>query len=227
MSKKRDKRSERPSADFRNQPFAPLKGFAPPDRPAPPLPRTDAVEDSDELFRKAMSGTRRINGPTNAAAEQAAASPPAREEIPEEAEADEGLFLDALRALGTGGFRDHLPAPDDVNEDDRAGSRSSSRRMRQLRKGAIRISQELDLHGFVKDEALRRLEHFIASASARGLEAVLVITGKGANSPDGPVLPAAVAQWLRGPGLRYAAEFHHAPRDKGGSGALVVFLRRR
>jgi DNA-nicking Smr family endonuclease len=99
--------------------------------------------------------------------------------------------------------------------------------MRQLKRGTLRIGAELDLHGFVKDEALRRLEHFIASASVRGQDAVLVITGKGTNSPDGPVLHGAVAAWLRGPGLRYVPEFHPAPRDRGGSGAYVVFLRRR
>ena len=99
--------------------------------------------------------------------------------------------------------------------------------MRQLKRGTIRISGELDLHGFLKDDALRRLEHFIASAYARGLQAVLVITGKGLNSPDGPVLPGAVAAWLREQGKGMVAEFLPAPRDRGGSGAIVVFLKKR
>ena len=99
--------------------------------------------------------------------------------------------------------------------------------MRQLKRGTIRISEELDLHGFLKDEALKRLEHFIANAYARGSQSVLVITGKGINSPEGPVLPGAVAAWLREQGRGMIAEFHPAPRDRGGSGAIVVFLRQR
>jgi DNA-nicking Smr family endonuclease len=55
----------------------------------------------------------------------------------------------------------------------------------------------------------------------------LVITGKGLNSPDGPVLQGAVREWLRTAGAKMVAEFHDGPRDKGGSGAVVVFLRRR
>jgi DNA-nicking Smr family endonuclease len=99
--------------------------------------------------------------------------------------------------------------------------------MRQLKRGTIRISAELDLHGFLKDEALARLEHFISDAYSLGRQAVLVITGKGINSPDGPVLPGAVSRWLREPGKGMVAEFHPAPRDKGGSGAFVVFLKQK
>jgi len=91
----------------------------------------------------------------------------------------------------------------------------------------IRISEELDLHGSLKDEALRRLEQFITSASARGLEAVPRDHGKGPQFAEGPVLPAAVDAWLRDRGKSMVAEFHAAPRDKGGSGAVVVFLKRR
>jgi DNA-nicking Smr family endonuclease len=97
--------------------------------------------------------------------------------------------------------------------------------MKLLKRGTIRISEELDLHGYLKDEALQRLEHFITGALHRGRKAVLVITGKGINSPEGPVLQGAVADWLRDKGRAMVAEFEKAPRDKGGSGAVVVFLR--
>jgi DNA-nicking Smr family endonuclease len=91
----------------------------------------------------------------------------------------------------------------------------------------VTIAAELDLHGFLRDEALFRLEHFISSSAAKGFPAVLVITGKGVNSPDGPVLRRAVDHWLREQGKGMVAEFAPAPRDKGGSGAFVVFLRKR
>ncbi len=229
MTRKRTNK-ERPDAGFRTHPFRSLKGAAAPDRPAAPAkpapPRTAAetAGDAEELFRQAMRGAKRIDRPEEREVRQAAPRGPAPEPAPADVAPEERFFLEAMRSLGA------APAPspeeDEDGEDDR-GKRSASTRMRRLRKGAIRISRELDLHGFVKDEALRRLEHFVASAAAHGEQAVLVITGKGTNSPGGPVLPAAVAAWLRGPGLRYAAEFHPAPRDRGGSGALVVFLRGR
>jgi DNA-nicking Smr family endonuclease len=99
--------------------------------------------------------------------------------------------------------------------------------MRQLKRGAIRISQELDLHGFLKDEALKRLERFLANAFSLGQEAVLVITGKGINSPEGPVLRGAVAECLREKGKTLVAEVSKAPREMGGSGAFVVFLKKK
>ena len=105
--------------------------------------------------------------------------------------------------------------------------RSAVGRMRQLKRGAIRIREELDLHGEIRDAALVKLEHFIAGAFHRGQKAVLVITGKGINSPEGPVLQGAVAAWLRGKGKGMVAEFAPAPRDLGGSGAFVVFLKVR
>ena len=111
--------------------------------------------------------------------------------------------------------------------DETAARQSSSSRMKQLKRGAIRISAELDLHGCLRDEALVKLRQFLAAAHGRGQKAVLVITGKGINSAEGPVLQGAVADWLRENGKGLVAEFAPAPRDKGGSGAFVVFLKNR
>jgi len=54
-----------------------------------------------------------------------------------------------------------------------------------------------------------------------------VITGKGNNSPGEPVLRNAVGVWLREVGKTMVSEFVAAPRDMGGSGAFVVFLREK
>jgi DNA-nicking Smr family endonuclease len=79
----------------------------------------------------------------------------------------------------------------------------------------------------LKDEALQRLEQFISEAVTLGQQAVLVITGKGLNSPEGPVLQGAVAAWLKDEGKRMVLEFVPAPRYLGGSGAFVVFLKKQ
>jgi DNA-nicking Smr family endonuclease len=167
-----------------------------------------------------VSGARRIDG--EGEQEPGPPSPGIAGPQPGDDENNRELFLQAMGALNT----TTLPAeaPELENEEP---SRSSSSRMRRLKRGTIHIAEELDLHGFLKEEALKRLEHFISSAYARGSQAVLVITGKGINSPEGPVLRGAAAAWLREQGKGMVAEFLPAPRDKGGSGAIVAFLRKR
>jgi DNA-nicking Smr family endonuclease len=100
-------------------------------------------------------------------------------------------------------------------------------RLRQLRRGGIRIDLQLDLHGLTKDEAIENLDRFVKGAYNRGQKGVLVITGKGNNSPGEPVLKLAVAGWLREGGKAMVSEFVAAPRDMGGTGAFVVFLKEK
>lgn len=225
MTRNRKNNKKEPGAGaFQNRPFKALKGVTP-KAPAPPPAASKASSneervDDDELFLRSVSGAR----PINAESEQdpGPPSPVTVRQQPGDEENNRDLFLQAMGALNTTTLRTETPEPEDTES-----TRSPSSRMRQLKRGTIRIGDELDLHGFLKDEALRRLEHFIASAYARGSQAVLVITGKGINSPEGPVLPGAAAAWLREEGKVMVAEFHPAPREKGGSGAIVAFLRKR
>jgi len=213
-------------ADFKNNPFRPLRGFTPQTPSAKktaPLPRRKAqqTEDDSALFLLAVEGARRIEG------DEGPAAGPAMQKTAEKREAavteDRELFLKAMQKIGTT-LRDRLPVEAELDEPERQAPTS---RMRQLKRGSIRIGDELDLHGYLRDEALAELERFIASACNRGLDAVLVITGKGVNSPEGPVLKGAAATWLGGRGKGMVAEFLPAPRDKGGSGAYVVFLKKK
>ena len=223
--KRRNRKQEQEAGAFQNSPFKALKGVI---GKTPPLPATaqrasshEDHEDDEGLFLRSVSGAARIAADGDQ--EPGPQTPPAAAEnrVNDEAQG-RALFLQAVGMIGTAVRRDGIS---DLEEE--APARSSSSRLRQLKRGTIRISEELDLHGFLKDDALRRLEHFTASAYARGLQAILVITGKGHNSPDGPVLPGAVAAWLREQGKGMVAEVHAAPRDKGGSGAMVVFLKKR
>ena len=221
---KKPKPDENFSGNFKNNPFKPLKGFTPKTDPVgkktcnAPL-RDDRDEDDESLFLRTVEGARRI-GPTHGAT-GAAIKHKAAVQADLGGQEEKRLFLQAMRKIGTS-VRDELSEP----ESEEPERRSSTSRMRQLKRGTIKISAELDLHGFFKDEALIRLERFIASAFGRGLKAVLVITGKGINSPEGPVLQGAIAAWLRDKGKGLVAEFAPAPRDMGGSGAFVVFLKK-
>jgi DNA-nicking Smr family endonuclease len=101
--------------------------------------------------------------------------------------------------------------------------------LRALRTGDPPVQARLDLHGRVRDEAVRGVERFIAAARARGARAALVIHGRGHNSEaGGPVLRPAIWQWLSSPAAARAGvlAFTSAhPRD-GGAGATVMLLRR-
>lgn len=221
---KKNKSPEHAPADFKNNPFKSLKGLKPPAAPTPAgkaakPQRKETTEDAVDLFLRAVDGVKAIDPRSADTPETAKRKVAAKSIVPEHNE--EQLFLQAMQKIGAT-FREE-PAP----ETEEAPRQSASSRMKQLKRGTIRISDELDLHGFLKDEALVKLQHFIAAAYNRGQKAVLVITGKGINSPEGPVLQGAVADWLRVKGKGIVAEFSAAPRDKGGSGAFVVFLKTR
>ncbi|MGE5172361.1 MAG: Smr/MutS family protein [Betaproteobacteria bacterium] len=221
---KKKKSAEQFPVEFKNDPFTSLKGFTPPARKksgALPSRKEERSEDDSALFLQAVSGARKLE--KDATAAPGPTEHKAAEQPNSVASEDSLLFLQALQKIGNAS-RDQWQVREEANE---PRNRSSSGRKRQLRRGTIRISQELDLHGFLRDEAITRLEQFIARAYSRGFEAVLVITGKGYNSSEGPVLRGAVAAWLRESGRGMVAEFSPAPRDKGGSGAFVVFLKKR
>jgi len=224
---KKKKPDDQAQPDFKNNPFKSLKGFAPAPaithkkaaRPSAPAKSTSGpdADDEESLFFRAVGGARRIDPVPD---EEAASRPEVPDRPVTSAPEDRTLFLQAMQKIGTT-FRDEAG-----EAEQEAGARQSpTSRMKQLKRGAVRISQELDLHGFVKEEAIQRLEQFIRNAVSREQKAVLVITGKGINSSEGPVLQGAVADWLRGKGKGLIAEFAPAPRDLGGSGAVVVFLK--
>jgi DNA-nicking Smr family endonuclease len=226
---KKSKPPDKSQADFKNKPFKTLKGLVPSTsvptkKNATPQARRKihgSDDDDTSLFLRAAEGAKRFGDASDAHDVSAAGQFPkkATARAPE----DSRLFLAAMKKIGTT-FRDILPERE-LEKD--TVQRSPTSRMRQLKRGTLRISQELDLHGFLKDEALMRLEQFVAAACARGQQAVLVITGKGINSPEGPVLQGAVSDWLRKKGKGIVAEFAPAPRELGGSGAFVVFLKKK
>ena len=170
-----------------------------------------------ELFLRAVGGVRRMHTTPAATGKGEKPVPRKKLDIKEE---ERRLFLEALGSLQLDvTFRDELPdeaepvRPLPVN------------RVRELKRGAIRIDFQLDLHGLTRDEALQSLASFVTGAYNRGQKAVLVITGKGNRSPGEPVLQGAVTGWLREKGKGMVAEFAPAPRDMGGNGAFVVFLK--
>lgn len=214
------KQQKKDDKHFAHTPFKELKGLVPREQ-APPGPLRDRPADPDpdvddtDLFLRAVGTVNRRNQRPPDSIKNA----PQRRSTSTDEEQDRALFLASLE-------RAPSDRPQGAAEDAARVTRSPAGKMKLLRRGVIRIDGELDLHGLVAEDALTRLAHFLENAGRRGARAVLVITGKGLNSPNGPVLPGAVVTWLKGPGKRIVSEFAPAPRDKGGSGAIVVFLKR-
>lgn len=179
------------------------------------LPAPEVGGDT-ELFRRAMAGVKSLDASQGGAAETApSASQPSSSDDPESAE----LFLQEIGRLKLETkFSDSLPADEELKP-------LSGNRLRQVKRGIISVSHQLDLHGLTREEALAALPRFLDTARHKGQKAALIITGKGINSPGEPVLQQAVASWLRDAGRGMVLEFAPAPREMGGGGAYVVFLR--
>ncbi|CAN5222701.1 Smr/MutS family protein [soil metagenome] len=105
------------------------------------------------------------------------------------------------------------------------------RRQRRLSRERDPIEATLDLHGFGRFEAEDQLRAFLSGCQARGLRAVLVITGQGrrlSQGGGGGVIRASVHEWLHAPALRgVVSGFASAHRRHGGDGAIYVTLKKR
>lgn len=234
MAKKKSRQSEPKPAEFRTTPFSALKGVAvaakpQPVEPARPAPRLAPAEDDTSLFLKAMDKVTPLDrgGAPAVAADRPRPAPAAREPVSSAAgarqELEHGEVETFTRAIGQ--LKLDVTFSDQAPEDEELKPLGVNR-LRQLKRGVVSVERQLDLHGLTRDEALEALSRFLGNAAAHGERAVLVITGKGNNSPAEPVLQQAVAGWLRDAGRTLVAEFAPAPREMGGSGAFVVFLRR-
>lgn len=101
--------------------------------------------------------------------------------------------------------------------------------MTKLKAGVYSPEGSLDLHGQNMEQAYSSLTGFIKEAYLRGRRQLLVITGKGKNSPGGvSVLRERVQTWLtRAPFNRVVLAFCTATLADGGTGALYVLLRKK
>lgn len=97
-----------------------------------------------------------------------------------------------------------------------------------LEKGHFAVSAHLDLHGMVLEAARIAVDAFLKEQQRRGMRCVLLVTGKGKNSPGQQgVLREKVPEWLaRGPSSRRVLAFVSARPCDGGVGALYVLMRR-
>jgi DNA-nicking Smr family endonuclease len=207
---------------FNHSPFKSLKGLSvsgesktgPPAPPSPPPSVSEADSDDPDLFTREMDWlkVRPVGKECFAQTDSAAfdpASPPAASDETSE-------FLAAVSHLDKT-FRDERPPEDEPQL-------ARLRRMKQLERGTLKPAGELDLHGLTRDEAVVRTRAFLGHAVRQGWPAIVIVTGRGLHSAQGPVLRQAVERLLA-EARDQVLEWGRAPRRFGGEGALVVFLK--
>lgn len=99
----------------------------------------------------------------------------------------------------------------------------------QLKAGSLSVAAHLDMHGMTSDQAQENLLFFIRESYMQGHRCVLVVTGRGINSPGGyGVLRRETETWLtRDPLKRVILAFCTAQPKDGGAGAIYVLLRKQ
>lgn len=228
MAKKNQRQPNPPKPkEFHVTPFGNLKGVvvshSEPSQPVLPEEKktAESADDGLNLFLQSVADVRPFS-PTDKKPAPAGSHPlqkTARKAVEEFQVVEEGAFLEEIGRLKLDTkFTDSVP--DEGELQPLAGNR-----LRQVKRGIVSVGHQLDLHGLTREEALEALPRFINSAQKKAQKAVLIITGKGNHSPEEPVLHQAVASWLRDAGRSTVLEFAPAPREMGGSGAYVVFLR--
>ena len=100
--------------------------------------------------------------------------------------------------------------------------------MNKLRAGGLSPEAHLDLHGLNAQQAFETLRGFMRGSWYKGLRTILVVPGRGKNSPDGVgVLRGKLQSWLtQDPFKRVVLAFCTAQPHDGGPGSVYVLLRK-
>jgi len=105
----------------------------------------------------------------------------------------------------------------------------SRKLMKKLKRGELPVQNYIDLHGLTRQEAENEVANFILESFKNGLRCVLIVHGRGLNSPESlPVLKEGLPHWLnRGRVRKMVLAFATSRPYDGGTGATYVFLRNR
>ncbi|MCA1945586.1 MAG: Smr/MutS family endonuclease [Desulfovibrio sp.] len=176
--------------------------------------------DEGSLFDRAMQDVAPLAGKARNAPELTAPAPPPPPPDPDEE------TRRVLKALVTGEAEFTLEHLDEyllgyIAQLDR-------RILQRLRNGEYSPEAHLDLHGLNTLQAFDALVAFIRHHYMHGKRCVLVVTGRGKNSPEGQgIIKDRVQGWLtRDPFKRVVLAFCTALPKHGGAGAIYVLLRK-
>ena len=105
--------------------------------------------------------------------------------------------------------------------------------LRKIKKGNLIIEESLDLHGYTLEESKEKVVKFIEKNYNNKKRFLLIVTGKGKRLGVSEgwrgkgKLKENVPHWLSSVYLsKYILWFDKATSDKGGDGALMVYLKK-
>ena len=187
-------------------------------QPAPEPATGEDVQD-DALFFSAMQGVAQI-----ASSGRQGQPPPPPMPEPQDDDADPEAKLMRQAMLGSVDFE--LEMSEEYMHGYVRGL--DSKIFQQLKAGRLSAKGHLDLHGQNADQALDSLLFFMRESYLAGRRMVLVIPGRGKNSPRGlGILRQELQTWLtREPLRRIVLAFCTAQPKDGGTGAIYVLLRK-
>lgn len=177
-------------------------------------PRPHGVDDDAQAFLKAMVMVEPLVGKGRDVAPEI--TPSTALHVSENALQDfmDGKLEFALALTGEY-LEGHVVGLDDIT-------------MNKLRAGQFSPEAHLDLHGLNAMQAYQALVGFFRSAWYKGLRTVLVVPGRGKNSPDGiGILREKLQSWLtQDPFKRVVLAFCTARPADGGPGSVYILLRK-
>tara|TARA_Y100000588_G_scaffold351146_1_gene402739 strand:- start:440 stop:973 length:534 start_codon:yes stop_codon:yes gene_type:complete len=172
------------------------------------IPKSTDLTDN-ALFLAAMSGARPIqkNGNKNNKTVTAVVKPPSSS-------------VDIKTGLSKKLTAPKLRAGVAINLDRRS--------MDRLRKGKLRPTAQLDLHGLTLEKAHGAFNNIIQKAYAEGTRCILVITGKGLTKRGGGVIRRELPHWINAAENRdRVLGFSPAQPQDGGDGAFYVLIKKK
>ncbi len=176
--------------------------------------RTLQSEDEDAIFMQAMGQVQALQGRgRDIAPAPEAASPPPQSHL-------------SLQDFMEGKLEFALSFTDEYIEGHVVGLDQMI--MNKLRAGSLSPEGHLDLHGLNAVQAFEALRGFLRGSWYKGLRTVLVVPGRGRNSPDGiGILREKLQLWLtEEPLKRVVLAFCTAQAHDGGPGSVYVLLRK-
>lgn len=197
------------------------KGKKAAEKKAAPEPEPARMTDDEELFSTAMSGVKKLDGSTSGRQ----VTPISRPKSPAGLGISDGPKT--MKDVMQGDLDFELEFTEEYMHGFVRGL--DSKTFQQLKAGSLSCEAHLDMHGLNSEQALDNLLFFIRESYLQNRRCLLIVTGRGKNSPDGrSVLKEEIQTWLtREPLRRIVLAFCTAqPRD-GGAGALYVLLRKQ
>lgn len=182
-----------------------------------------SLPEDSRVFLEAMAGVEPLSRRDDKACRTEPPFPKPSHPPPDE----ERAAVEELKSLVRGSIEMDISFTDEYMEG--AVSGIGRKTMKRLKQGRFPIQDHIDLHGLTRDEARDRVREFLIRSHKTGLRCVLIVHGRGHNSPYSfPVLKEQLPVWLnQGPARRIVLAFVTARPYDGGAGALYILLRHR